>query len=304
MQAPHLANDIKDFQLFTGSLLQRLPLLFHLHQEIVLGLDVQAQLFRLLQQLVAPLRNQQHRLDSEALLKTIPFSLIAYATDSAFIHIERGQIGQLLHHFAVYVLRDTATVNPIVLDLRVPHWAADPARIPLRLPNVELGKINKQSKVPSLVHWQYFGHMSLNHLDINETRCFCNAMYSNSTLNSICALQWSLGLTRVVSFVKPVWFVCSGDGLEPVGANWCKDDVMLSRARLNASASASTVSCSATVASACAVSISFCSCMSVILRAEERWGEHVNTEWMWHFQACGKGETLLLYNICSLTCLS
>lgn len=121
MQAPHLANDIKDFQLFTGSLLQRLPLLFHLHQEIVLGLDVQAQLFRLLQQLVAPLRNQQQRLDSEALLKTIPFSLIAYATDSAFIHIERGQIGQLLHHFAVYVLRDTATVNPIVLDLRVPH---------------------------------------------------------------------------------------------------------------------------------------------------------------------------------------
>lgn len=83
IQAPHLAIDIKEFQFFTGSLLHRLPLLFHLHQEIVLGLDVPAQLFCLLQQLVAPLRKQQHQ--SEALLKTIPFSLIAYATDSAFI---------------------------------------------------------------------------------------------------------------------------------------------------------------------------------------------------------------------------
>lgn len=35
--------------------------------------------------------------------------------------IERGQIGQFLRHFVVYVLRDSATVNPVLLDLRAPH---------------------------------------------------------------------------------------------------------------------------------------------------------------------------------------
>lgn len=36
-------------------------------------------------------------------------------------HRKWGQIGQFLRHFAVYVLRDATTVNPILLDLRVPH---------------------------------------------------------------------------------------------------------------------------------------------------------------------------------------
>lgn len=71
-QRPHLANDIKDLQFFTGSLLQGPPLLLHLHQESLPGLDAQVQLFRSQQQLVTPLEKMAAPGRFRAAFKTHP----------------------------------------------------------------------------------------------------------------------------------------------------------------------------------------------------------------------------------------